>query len=110
MTNSQIPEVPASQVPPDGVLLDVREDDEWAAGHAPDATHLPMTTLAEHLDDVPDGSPIYVVCRSGGRSARVAAYLNSSGWEAVNVAGGMGAWARAGRPMVSDGDAPPTVI
>ncbi|WP_029137015.1 rhodanese-like domain-containing protein [Nakamurella lactea] len=104
------PEVPVSEVPADAVLLDVREDDEWAAGHAPGAVHLAMTTLAEHLDDVPDGDPVYVICRSGGRSARVTGYLNATGWDAVNVAGGMAAWAAADRPLINDSGATPTVI
>jgi len=110
VSNPGIPEVGVADLPADAVLLDVRENDEWAAGHAPDATHLPMTTLTDRLDEVPDGSPVYVICRSGGRSARVAAFLNSSGWEAVNVAGGMLHWARAGRPMVAEGRGPATVI
>jgi rhodanese-related sulfurtransferase len=108
--STSIPEVTVDQVPPDAVLLDVREDDEWAAGHAPGAVHVPMTQLAARLDDLPDGSPVYVICRSGGRSRRATAYLNQQGWDTVNVAGGMGGWARAGRPMEADGDAPPAVI
>ena len=107
---SSIPEVSISDVPADAVLLDVRENDEWAAGHAPTAVHVPMTELAQRLTDVPEGDPVYVICRSGGRSARVTAYLNQQGWDSVNVAGGMGGWAAAGRPMVADGDAPPEVI
>lgn len=110
LVSVSIPEVSVDQVPTDGVLLDVRESDEWAAGHAPGAVHVPMTQLAERLDDVPDGSPVYVICRSGGRSARVTAYLTQQGWDAVNVAGGMGRWARSGRPMEADGDAVPEVI
>ncbi len=105
-----VPEVPVSDVPADAVLLDVREDDEWAAGRAPGAVHLPMTELAGRLDEIPDGDPIYVICRSGNRSARVTAYLNAQGWESVNVSGGMGSWASAGRPMVADGDGVPQVL
>jgi len=108
--SGSIPEVSVEQLPPDAVLLDVREDDEWAAGHAPGAVHVPMTQLADRLDDIPDGSPVYVICRSGGRSARATAYLNQQGWDSVNVSGGMGSWARAGRPMEADGDAAPEVI
>ncbi len=108
--STPIPEVTVDKVPPDAVLLDVREDDEWAAGHAPGAVHVPMTQLAARLDDLPDGDPVYVICRSGGRSRRATAYLNQQGWDTVNVAGGMGSWARAGRPLEADGDAPPTVI
>ena len=110
MSTPSSPEVSIGDLPPDAVLLDVREDDEWAAGRAPGAVHVPMTQLAERLDDIPDGDPVYVICRSGGRSARVTAYLNSQGWDSVNVAGGMGSWAAAGRPMVADGDAAPQVM
>lgn len=110
MSTPTIPEVSVAEVPADAVLLDVREDNEWAAGHAPGAVHVPMTVLAERLADIPEGDPVYVICRSGGRSARVTAYLNQQGWDSVNVAGGMGGWAAAGRPMVADGSAPPEVI
>lgn len=110
MHTADIPEVAVPEVPSGAVVLDVREDDEWAAGHAPGAVHLAMTTLADNLDDVPDGSPIYVICRSGGRSARVTGYLNANGWDAVNVAGGMQSWAAADRPLESDSGATPTVI
>lgn|GEM_PF-280606 len=110
VSTPSIPEVTVGELPPDAVLLDVREDDEWAAGRAPDAVHVPMTELAGRLDDIPEGDPVYVICRSGGRSARVTAYLNSQGWDSVNVAGGMGGWVAAGRPLVADGDTVPTVI
>ncbi len=110
MTTPSIPEVGVSDVPQDAVLLDVREQDEWDAGHAPGAVHVPMTELAARLDEVPDGDPVYVICRSGGRSARVTAYLNQQGWDTVNVQGGMGSWSAAGRPMVAAGDAAPQVI
>lgn len=110
MNMPSVPEVPVADVPADAVLLDVREADEWAAGRAAGAVHLPMTELAGRLDEVPDGDPIYVICRSGGRSARVTAYLNAQGWDSVNVIGGMGSWASAGLPMVADGDAAPHVL
>jgi rhodanese-related sulfurtransferase len=103
-----VPELPESL--PEGVtLLDVREPDEWAAGHAPEALHIPMGDLASRLDDLPADNEVYVVCRSGGRSARVTAYLNANGWDAKNVDGGMQRWQAAGRPMTSDNGAP-TVI
>ena len=110
MTTPSIPEVGVSDIPQDAVLLDVREQDEWDAGHAPGAVHLPMTELAGRLEEVPDGDPVYVICRSGGRSARVTAFLNEQGWDSVNVLGGMGSWAAAGRPMVAVGEAAPQVI
>ena len=110
MTSAYPPELPAADLPADAVLLDVREIDEWRAGHAPEAVHIPMTELAERLDERPEASPLYVICRSGGRSARVSGYLNANGWDAVNVAGGMGAWRAAGRPMASETDGEPEVI
>ena len=82
----------------------------FAAKISQGAVHLPMTELAARLDEVPDGDPVYVICRSGGRSARVTAYLNQQGWDTVNVQGGMGSWSAAGRPMVAAGDAAPQVI
>jgi len=113
-TVNPVPEIDLADLPPtlpDGAaLLDVREDDEWAAGHAPTAVHIPMTDLAARLDDVPDGDPIYVICRAGGRSARVTQYLNAQGWEAVNVAGGMLQWAAAGRPLEAEPGVEPQII
>ena len=106
----QIPTVPAAEVPEDAVVLDVREDDEWVAGHIDGATHIPMGDVPARLGDLPEGDPLYVTCRGGGRSARVAAWLNQNGYDAVNVGGGMGAWLDAGRPMVSETGNPPTVV
>lgn len=110
-----VPSVPVSEVAdelPEGVLLlDVREDDEWAAGHAPDALHVPMSQISGRLDELPQDDNLFVICRSGGRSARVTAYLNDNGWDAVNVDGGMQSWAAARRPMVCElPDAEPEVI
>lgn len=107
MQPQQVPSVAVTAVPEDGVLLDVREHDEWNAGHAPGAVHLPMSELAGRLHEVPEPAdgPLHVVCRVGGRSARVTAYLNASGRDAVNVDGGMLAWAAAGRPLTADSGA-----
>ena len=98
----QVPTVSASEVPEDAVVLDVREDAEWVAGHIDGATHIPMGEVPGRLGDLPEGDPLYVTCRAGGRSARVAAWLNVNGYDAVNVGGGMGEWQAAGRPMVSE--------
>ncbi|SDO52401.1 Rhodanese-related sulfurtransferase [Nakamurella panacisegetis] len=110
MTQLGSAEITISELPTERVLLDVRENDEWAAGHAPDAVHIPMSELAERLDDLPDGSPLYVICRSGGRSERVTQYLNANGWDAVNVLDGMSGWIRLGLPLVADSGATPEVI
>ncbi|ROP44886.1 rhodanese-like domain-containing protein [Pseudokineococcus lusitanus] len=98
---SDTPRVPAADVPADAVLVDVREQDEWDAGHAPDAVHIPMGELPDRLGELPEGD-VHVVCRSGGRSARATAWLQQNGVDAVDVAGGMGAWLEAGRPLVSE--------
>ncbi len=105
-----VPSVPAAGVPADAALLDVREADEWAAGHAPGARHLPMSEFTARLDELPDDDPLYVVCRSGGRSARVVQYLAAQGHNAVNVDGGMQAWAAGGRPVEADGDRPAEIV
>ncbi|WP_433870792.1 rhodanese-like domain-containing protein [Saccharopolyspora sp. CA-218241] len=110
----QIPGVQPEDLPADlpegSALLDVREDDEWRAGHAAEAVHLPMSELPQRLDEIPEADRLYVVCRSGGRSARVTAYLNANGWDAVNVERGMNGWAATGRPLVSDGPGEPCVL
>ena len=85
--------------PEGAVLLDVREDDEWRAGHAPGAVHIPMQQVA--ADTVPPGRPIYCICRSGNRSGRVAEMLVAARIDAYNVAGGMVAWQGAGLPVIT---------
>lgn len=110
---SSVPGCVVADVPEGAVLLDVREDDEWAAGHAPGAVHIPMGQIVQRIDELatllPD-RPVRVVCRSGGRSARVTAYLQQAGWDVLNVDGGMRAWAAAGRPMVAESDGSPRVL
>jgi rhodanese-related sulfurtransferase len=106
-----VPEVTIAELGEDAYLLDVRDADEWAAGHAPHAHHVPMTELVGRLDELPADRDVVVVCRVGSRSARVVAYLQSKGWDRVsNLAGGMSAWHAAGRNMVSDGGGPAYVL
>lgn len=85
----------------DGPLLDVREDDEWQAGHAPHAVHVPLHQLPARLAELPSGGPLAVVCRMGGRSSQAVEYLAAQGVPAHNVRGGMLAWAAAGLPLVA---------
>jgi rhodanese-related sulfurtransferase len=87
------------------VFLDVREPEEWDAGHAPDATWIPMSELGQRFDDVPRDRRIVAVCRSGARSERVTQALAQRGYDAVNLEGGMQAWEADGRPGVTDGGA-----
>ncbi len=95
---------------PDGAfLLDVRRDDEWAAGHAPDAVHIPLAELPDRVGEVPADQPVVAVCHAGGRSAKATAYLRAQGRDVTNYEGGMLAWARAGGPLTSENGAAPTV-
>jgi rhodanese-related sulfurtransferase len=91
------------------VLLDVREDDEWNRGHAADAQHIPMGQVAARLDEIDRSATLYVICKAGGRSAKVAELLAGNGFEPVNVNGGMLAWAEAGRPVVTDDGGPGSI-
>ncbi len=106
---NDVPEIAAAAVPDGAWLLDVREDDEWVAGHPPEAIHIPLGQLGARTGELPVDQEIYVICRSGGRSGRAAQALGGAGWRAVNVAGGMQAWAAAGRPMTADSGAEPYV-
>jgi len=87
------------------VLLDVREDDEWTAGHAPDAVHIPLARVGETASRFA-GQEVLTVCRSGARSGRAAKTLVAAGVDVHNVAGGMSAWASAGLPIVRDDGSP----
>jgi rhodanese-related sulfurtransferase len=98
----KVPSVDVDAVADDSVILDVREPDEYAAGHAPGALHIPMGAIPHRTPELPDDARLVVVCRSGGRSARVTAYLRQEGLDAVNLDGGMRAWLDAGRPMTTD--------
>ncbi|MFC4944841.1 rhodanese-like domain-containing protein [Pseudonocardia sp. GCM10023141] len=111
MTGPGANAVQVADLPTDATLLDVRENDEWAAGHAPDAHHIPMSELTARIGELPDADPLYVICRSGGRSGRVVAFLGQQGHSVINVDGGMQSWEALGRPLVGEHDGvAPTVI
>ena len=81
-------------------LLDVREDDEWAAGHIDGAQHIPLGELSARLGELPKDRTIVAVCRSGGRSEAAVRGLRKLGYEAENLEGGVNAWDRAKLPLV----------
>ncbi|MFJ2110397.1 rhodanese-like domain-containing protein [Streptomyces sp. NPDC087850] len=114
MNFAPLPSVDAAAVPSDALVLDVREDDEWAAGHVEGALHVPMSDFVarfgEVTEAVSEGRKAYVMCRVGGRSAQVTQYLVRQGIDAVNVDGGMLAWDGAGRPMVTGSGTPAFVL
>ena len=101
----------AARLVADGaLLLDVREDDEWAAGHAPDAVHLPMGEVVDRGGELPTDRVIVCMCRAGGRSASVAAHLAGAGFDVRNTAGGMQAWSAAELPVVDGAGAPGRIV
>lgn len=89
------------------LLIDVREPDEWAAGHAPDAVHMPLGRLT--IADLPSDRPIVAVCRSGHRSGKATNRLRAAGLDVRNLVGGMQAWSAAGQPVVTADGGPGTV-
>jgi len=82
----------------DTPLIDVREVDEFAAGHVPGAVNIPMSVIGDRLQELPDGA-FDVICQAGGRSARVVEALTARGYDATNVEGGTGEWIGAGYPV-----------
>jgi rhodanese-related sulfurtransferase len=89
---------PTSPVPPGWAVVDVREPAEWDTGHVHGSVHIPLGSLPDRLDDLPDAE-LLVVCRSGHRSARAVAWLVPSGFDATNLEGGLLSWAAAGLPL-----------
>jgi rhodanese-related sulfurtransferase len=103
---SATPQVPAAQVPGDAYLLDVREHEEWDAGHVPGAVHIPLGELGARYTELDRDRPLYVICRSGNRSAHAAQALAGAGWDARNVSDGMMGWHAAGLPMTGESGQP----
>jgi rhodanese-related sulfurtransferase len=80
-------------------VIDVRESDEYAAGHVPGAQLMPLGVVPVRANELQAGEPVYVICASGGRSYQAAEVLSGNGIDARSVAGGTNAWVRAGRPL-----------
>lgn len=92
------------------VFLDVREDDEWSAGHIEGSLHIPMGELAARQDELPRDRPVAVVCRSGNRSAAVTEALTRAGYDAENLVGGVAEWKGVGLGLVDDDGGPGQVV
>lgn len=111
MSEPEIPTISVNDVGDGAYLLDVREPDEWMAGHAPHAHHLPMREVPARLAEIPETARVAVICRTGRRSAAVVADLIRQGRKDVhNVDGGMMAWAAGGRPVVNANGQPGRII
>lgn len=81
-------------------VVDVREPFEYVTGHVPGAQPMPLTQVHARLGDLPRTEPVYVICASGNRSMAAAGWMRAAGVDAISVAGGTGAWASQGRPVV----------
>ncbi len=102
MSEKSTPEIDIEELAaarPSGLLVDVREPDEYAQGHVPGAVLMPMGQLADRVDEIGKTSPVFVICASGNRSSAMTDLLLSAGINAVSVAGGTSAWERSGRPL-----------
>ena len=106
---SSVPEIDLSELErlltTGAVLVDVREDDEYADGHVASALHIALSTVPDRVSEIPASGPVYVICALGGRSARAAEFLRGQGIDAINVAGGTNGWVDSGRAVVV-GDSP----
>ena len=92
---------PAGQGGKDNLVIDVRQADEYAAGHIPGSLHLTAGSLPDRLDELPRDRPIVTICASGMRASVAASLLRSAGFEDVSwVASGVPAWRAAGHPVV----------
>ncbi|RUQ98328.1 rhodanese-like domain-containing protein [Labedella endophytica] len=80
-------------------VIDVREPDEFTGGHIPGAVNIPLQTVPDNLDAIDADKPVYVVCQHGMRSERAATFLDTRGFDTVNVLGGTSAWMAADLPV-----------
>ncbi len=76
------------------LLIDVRENQELTISKISQAIHIPMNTIPDNLNHIKSTQPIIVMCKSGGRSAKVCEYLQSQGYSNIyNLKGGIISWA-----------------
>jgi rhodanese-related sulfurtransferase len=80
-------------------VVDVREDHEFEAGHVPQAHHIALNTVPDHLGLIPQDQQVWLICQGGVRSMKAANYLEAQGYDVVSVAGGTGAWIAAGKTV-----------
>ncbi|MCP2031499.1 rhodanese-related sulfurtransferase [Okibacterium sp. HSC-33S16] len=80
-------------------VIDVREPDEYAQVRAAGAVSIPMSQIIDRIDELPEDDTIHLICASGGRSGKVAEYLETRDFDVVNVEGGTYAWTDAGLPV-----------
>ena len=84
------------------VAIDVRESEEWQAGHIAGAGWIPLSEIVQRAAELPHDRRIAMVCRSGSRSEMAADAFRAAGLDTVNMAGGMRAWVAAGLPIAPE--------
>ena len=87
----------------DAQVVDVRSDDEHAAGRIDGAEHIPFEELPARAGELDQSRPVVFYCQTGGRSSTAAQAFGASGWEAYTMAGGLENWARSGLPLEPEG-------
>jgi rhodanese-related sulfurtransferase len=85
------------------VIVDVREPHEHERAHIEGTIDIPLGELVARIDEVPRNTTVYVLCHVGGRSAQATQYLETQGFDAVNIDGGIVEWYRAGLPVAVGG-------
>ena len=80
---------------PEVTVIDVRELDEYVAGHVPNAIHIPLSTIPLRFEELARDENLYMICEAGGRSAQAGMFLEQQGFNTTNVVGGTGAWRNA---------------
>jgi rhodanese-related sulfurtransferase len=109
MTDAPVPEIDVAELASrhaDGAyVLDVRQPDEYEAGHVPGAVLVPLGELGDRQAELPEDRPLLVICKSGARSANAVRALTAAGYDATNVAGGTLAWIDAGNAVVEGPEA-----
>lgn len=102
-----LPVIEPDVLPDDGVIVDLRDPADFAAGHAPGAVNIPLTQLTARLDEVraltaAAGGSVAVSCGGGTKQGRATAYLRANGVDAAVLRGGMRGWKAGGRPIVDN--------
>ncbi len=91
-----------------GVLIDVREPDEYLEAHVGGGVLIPLQSVPSRVKEFPTDQPVYLICAAGGRSHQASAFLRQQGIDAVNVLGGTSAWMAAGFAVECGPDTGPT--
>ena len=89
----------AGQIANGAAVVDVREQFEWDEGYVGGSRLIPLGEVVDRVSEIPTDTPVYVICRSGVRSAEACDYLRTQGIDAFNVTGGVLAWLDSDRTI-----------